>query len=98
MLTRDSMWRVIRSLVQLVAAGGLTVLFTQIVKDTPDQYDAYILMVNTLIVVIAQNLVESMTGTKLIGPQVVSTKAAEKAVEKAFTADPTQDAIPTIKQ
>jgi len=69
MKSSDAFWRVVRSLLQLIAGGGLTVLFTQIVKDTPDQYDPYIWMVNTLIVVIAQNALEAWKGKKLIGPK-----------------------------
>lgn len=97
MITRDSMWRIVRSLIQLVAGGGLTVLFTQIAKDTPDRYDPYVFMLSTLIVVIAQNVYETMTGSKLIGPQVVSTESADKAVEKAYSATPGVDPMPTVK-
>ena len=97
MITRDSMWRIVRSLVQLAAGGGLTVLFTQIAKDTPDKYDPYVFMVATLVVVIAQNLYEAMTDTKLIGPQVVSTKSADKAVEAAYSAQPGVDPMPNVK-
>jgi len=91
------MWRIIRSLVQLVAGGGLTVLFNQIAQDTNDKYDPYVFMVATLVVIVAQNAYEAMTDSKLIGPQVVSTKAAEQAVDKAFTATPGVDPLPTIK-
>jgi len=91
------MWRIIRSLVQLVAGGGLTVLFNQIAQDTNDKYDPYVFMVATLVVIVAQNVYEAMTDTKLIGPQVVSTKAADKAVEAAYSATPGIDPLPTVK-
>jgi superfamily II DNA or RNA helicase len=91
------MWRIVRSLVQLAAGGGLTVLFNQIAQDTNDKYDPYVFMLATLVVIVAQNLYESMSGAKLIGPQVVSTKAAENAVEQAYTATPGVDPIPEVK-
>ena len=96
-MTRDSMWRIIRSLVQLVAGGGLTVLFNQIAQDTNDKYDPYVFMVATLVVIVAQNVYEAMTDTKLIGPQVVSTKAANAAVEDAYSMTPGMGNIPTVK-
>lgn len=97
-MNRDSMWRVIRSLVQLAAGGGLSALFLQIASDTPDKYDPYVLMLSTLAVIVAQNLGEALTDSKWIGPQVVSTKAADVAVEKAYTMLPGDGPIPTIKK
>jgi hypothetical protein len=96
-MTRDSMWRIFRSVLQLIAGGGLTALLYQVAKDLPEGYAPYITLLSTGIVVLAQNAVEAMTDTKLIGPQVVSTKAANQAVEKAFTADPTVDPMPKVK-
>ena len=50
--------RTLRTLLQLIAAGGLTALVTQISKDVPDSYAPYILLVSALIVTLAQNWLE----------------------------------------
>jgi hypothetical protein len=96
-MTRDSMWRIFRSVLQLIAGGGLTALLYQVAKDLPEGYAPYITLLSTGIVVLAQNAYEAMTDTKLIGPQVVSTKSADKAVEAAYSATPGVDPIPTVK-
>jgi hypothetical protein len=96
-MTRDSMWRIFRSVLQLIAGGGLTALLYQVAKDLPEGYAPYITLLSTGIIVVAQNAVEAMTDTKLIGPQVVSTKSADKAVEKAYSAVPGVDPMPTVK-
>lgn len=98
MLTRDSYWRIFRSLLQLIVGGGLAGVILQVTNDTPDRYDPYIVLLGGFIVIVAQNVLESMTGSKLIGPQVVSTKAADVAVDKAYTATPGIDPMPVIKK
>jgi hypothetical protein len=96
-MTRDSMWRIIRSVVQLIAGGGLTALLYQVAKDLPEGYAPYITLLSTGLVVLAQNVVEAMTDSKLIGPQVVSTRAANAAVEDAYTSVPGVDPKPQVK-
>jgi hypothetical protein len=64
----DATSRVLRTLVQLLAAGAFTDLFLQLASDVPDGYAPYILIGSTLLVSIAQNGVEQATGTKLFRP------------------------------
>jgi hypothetical protein len=96
----DTAWRIIRSLVQLVAGGGAGVFFTQVATDIGKDHPTvvpYITMLGALIAVIAQNVVESWKGERLIGPTVVSKPAAEQAVENAYTATPGVDPMPQVK-
>jgi len=59
----DTTRRILRTILQLVAGGALGGLATQIVLDTPDRYDPYIVLASSAIVAIAQQLVlEEMTG------------------------------------
>lgn len=51
--------RAIRTLLQLVAAGGLTALTDQIASDLPSSYAPYFVIVYTFIVSWAQNYLES---------------------------------------
>jgi hypothetical protein len=57
---RDTIYRVLRTLVQMVAGGGLTVLVDQLVTDVPASYAPYVLIGFTLAVGVAQNLLEEM--------------------------------------
>jgi hypothetical protein len=54
----DSVARVLRTLIQLLAAGGFTALFEQIARDVPPGYTPYILILATLLVTAAQNGLE----------------------------------------
>lgn len=56
---RDFWQRIARTLIQLIAAGGLTTLINQIVTDIPADWAPYILILNTLIVAAAQNGIEN---------------------------------------
>jgi hypothetical protein len=56
----DWLARVLRTALQLVAAGGLTALLGQLAKDVPVQYSAYILLGSVLLVTFCQNLLESL--------------------------------------
>lgn len=58
----DGMRRIVRTLIQLVAGGGLTALFLQIAKDVPTSYAPYIVLVSTAIVTCAQIAVEGWKG------------------------------------
>lgn len=64
----DSLARVTRTLIQLVAAGGLYALTQQVADDVPTRYAPYVLLGYTLLVTLAQNLVESWTGKGLLRP------------------------------
>lgn len=64
----DSLARVTRTVLQLVAAGGLYALTQQIADDVPDRYAPYVLLAYTLIVTVSQNLVEQWTGKGLLRP------------------------------
>lgn len=54
----DSVRRALRTLVQLVAGGGLTALVDQLAQDLPDAYRPYIFIASTVIVTLAQNYAE----------------------------------------
>ena len=68
----DSTRRIIRGLLQLVAGGGLGALFMQIAKDVPDGYAPYVVMGSAAIAMVAQIIVEELTGkdigVKRVGP------------------------------
>jgi hypothetical protein len=64
----DSARRIIRGLLQLVAGGGLGALFMQIAKDVPDSYAPYVVMGGAALAIVAQIIVEELTG-KDIGVQ-----------------------------
>ena len=70
--------RTLRTLLQLIAAGGFTALVTQISKDVPDSYAPYILLVSALIVTLAQNLLENYG----VIPPVLKTKANVKQAQE----------------
>lgn len=50
--------RGVRSLVQFIAGGGLTVLFDQLIKDIPDRYDMYVVVLSGALVSVTQNYCE----------------------------------------
>ncbi len=58
----DALARILRTGMQIVAAGGLTWLTDQLAKDLPPAYVPYLLGTYTLIVAICQNLIEEQTG------------------------------------
>ena len=64
----DSMARIVRTLVQLVAGGGLTLLFDQLAKDVPTRWTPYVVLGATLLVTICQNLVEQWRGAGILRP------------------------------
>lgn len=56
---KNDWWRRgVRTIIQLVAGGGLTALFNQVSGDVDAIYSAYILMASTLVVTLAQNYCE----------------------------------------
>jgi hypothetical protein len=96
-MTTDAKWRIIRSVLQLIAGGGLGELFRQLATDVPESYAPYIMLLSAGLVMAAQNIYEAVTDTKIIGPEVVSKPVAEKAVERAYTATPGVDPMPRMK-
>lgn len=62
----DSVARVLRTLAQLIAGGGLTLLFDQFAKDVPTRYAPYVVLGATLLVSVCQNLVEEWKGTGVL--------------------------------
>ena len=56
--TNDWWRRGVRTIIQLIAGGGLTALFQQVATDLDAQYTAYVLMLSTFLVTVAQNYCE----------------------------------------
>lgn len=54
----DWVERIMRTLFQLITAGVLTTLLTQVAQDIPTQYRPYIALATTAIVVSVQNYAE----------------------------------------
>jgi hypothetical protein len=96
-MTTDARWRIIRSVLQLIAGGGLGELFRQVATDVPESYAPYIMLLSAGLVMAAQNIYEAITDTKIIGPQVVAKPDAQEAVTKAYVATPGVDPKPVIK-
>ncbi len=64
----DGLSRVLRTLVQLLAAGAFTALFEQLANDAPASYAPYVLIFSTLVISAAQNFYEKTTDTMLFRP------------------------------
>lgn len=62
----DALARIIRTVLQLIAGGGLTALFLQIADDVNDSYKPYIVLASTGLVALAQIAVEELTGKALL--------------------------------
>ena len=58
--------RVARTLLQLIVGGGLYALTQQLAKDVPQAYAPYLVIFYTLLVALAQNLIEDMKGSDLV--------------------------------
>lgn len=54
----DWLARVVRTAIQLSAAGVFTELFLQVAHDVPASYAPYIVIGSTLVVTFAQNIAE----------------------------------------
>lgn len=65
----DGVERTLRTLVQLVAAGGLTWLTEALANDLPPGSVPYMLGVYTVLVTLCQNAVEEWTGKGLLKPK-----------------------------
>ena len=55
---KDWIARIVRTLAQMVAGGGFTLLFDQFVKDISDPYKPYVALAATLLVTFVQNALE----------------------------------------
>jgi hypothetical protein len=69
----DYVARILRTMAQLLAAGGFTALFEQVAKDVPASYTPYVLLVSMLLVTIAQNVLEQATGKEFLKPASADT-------------------------
>lgn len=58
--------RVARTLLQLLAGGALYGLTEQVAHDVPAVYAPYIVLLYTLLVAVAQNVLEDRTGADLL--------------------------------
>ena len=70
--------RILRTLVQMIAAGAFTAIFEQVARDVPSNYTPYVLGISMLIVTAAQNSVEQATGRSVLKPR--SAQVAEAKV------------------
>ena len=59
--------RGLRTLVQFIAGGGLTVLVDQLIIDIPDRYDAYVIIVAGALASVCQNYAEDAGWIPAIG-------------------------------
>lgn len=64
----DSVARILRTLVQLIAGGLLTAFVDQVIKDIDPTYAPYVVIAATALVTICQNLVEQWKGQGLFRP------------------------------
>ena len=58
--------RIVRTVLQLVAGGLLYGLTEQLAKDIPARYAPYLILGYTLLVTVAQNVLEDMRGSDLV--------------------------------
>lgn len=78
----DATRRAIRTLMQLIAGGGLTLLVDQIAKDLPTQYVPYLMIGFTLLVTFSQNWLEDNTSFPAL------LKAVPSSGQNPVTVDP----------
>lgn len=78
----DSTRRALRTLVQLIAGGGLTALVDQVALDVPDSYRPYVFIASTVIVTLAQNVAEDHGWVPALW------KAQASSGENPITVDP----------
>jgi hypothetical protein len=72
---RETIYRVLRTLVQMVAGGGLAALTDQIVTDIPASYAPYAVIGYGLLVGVAQNLLEEMNAIPALLKSTTSVQA-----------------------
>ena len=77
----DWIARIVRTLGQMIAGGGFTLLFDQLVHDIDPKWQPYVALGATLFVTFVQNLMEDMGAIPtLLKP---ASPPAPKAVEPA---------------
>lgn len=64
----DWVARVLRTLLQLLAAGAFTAFFSEVVKIIPPEYQPLAMAFFMLLVTFAQNWAEAATGKALLKP------------------------------
>lgn len=62
----DAIRRPLRTLIQMIASGGLTILVNQLAEDVPTSYTPYILIGFTILVGFCQNWLEDNKGLPAI--------------------------------
>lgn len=65
---KDWVARIVRTLAQMIAGGGFTLLFDQFVKDIDLKWQPYVALGATLLVTFVQNLLEDATGKAILKP------------------------------
>jgi hypothetical protein len=64
----DYVARVLRTTLQIGAAGGFTAIITEGAKLVPPQYAPMVLAVSVILVSFCQNLIEQATGKAILKP------------------------------
>lgn len=72
----DWVARIIRTVLQIGAAGGFTAFITEGAKLAPPQYAPMILAASLILVSFCQNLIEQATGKSLLKPADADTAKA----------------------
>lgn len=62
----DSMRRFVRGALQILSGGVLGTLANQLVLDTPDRYDPYVIMLGSVLTTMAWLALEAMSGRDII--------------------------------
>ncbi len=64
----DYVARILRTILQIGAAGGFTAVITEGAKLVPSQYAPMILAGSVIVVSFCQNLIEQATGKSILKP------------------------------
>jgi hypothetical protein len=79
---KDWVARILRTLAQMVAGGGFTLLFDQFVKDIDAKWQPYVALGATLFVTFVQNVLEDNTSVpKLLKPASPPAPSTVEAVQ-----------------
>lgn len=65
-MSRQTQTRILRTILQLIAGGALYALTDQLAADVPSQYAPYVILAYTLLVTIAQNVLEDWRQTDIV--------------------------------
>lgn len=84
----DGFSRIGRTVLQLIAAGGLTALFEQITLDLPEPYNVYFPLIVAFLVTTLQNVLEDRGAVPaLLKPDVVDRHEANIRITHAKLGD-----------